>query len=301
MLADQVHVGETRQRRKVRRFRVADEREVPVGPRAGDVGDQFAVEPVCDGSVVADVQWAARFASGRRDAGEVIDVGGIADQDNAILLPGKPGLQSARRRNDDIGHGDQRVLLREHGRSVGGEAGVLVHAVVYDRHPQQVAEGERERSPERELHQRHGTADGVATEFEGDDPGQLPRERGVERVPIRIQLRRPGERQFDDPGVQFPALGDPREGHAQVEDRVTRCSEFTRDLLRPLKPEVPVNDREHEERVVANPRLVLRGSRQRPLARGRQRTRFELWPAKDVGRTHGRRVQFDFVGVPFVA
>ena len=194
--------GDVRQRRQAGEVGApgrAHQHEVPVRPAAGELLDQLGVEPVGDRPVVAhrhppllrDRSIGPRRDRGRprRDLDEVLEVAGVAQQQDVVVLALAGAHQEVRGGEHQPGALQQVGLARHHLRPVAGEPGVVVHAVV-DQRPGQLARGAPgEPAPERQLHQgdRRPQAGVAAQDVEAGE--QLGLAGGVERVGVDVQPR----------------------------------------------------------------------------------------------------------------
>jgi hypothetical protein len=153
-------------------------------------------------------------------------------------------------RENEVRIRDQAALVVHGRRAVGPEARVLVEAVVDEPPAASRAETPGQRLPERVLHEEDRVLDALV----GSDPQE--RVLGLlERIvlePARVDVQRGDAGNGDVEDVLRQARDarlavEPEKRGAQVEDAMAVRREAREQLLRPLEPEVPVDDREGDQ------------------------------------------------------
>jgi hypothetical protein len=148
---------------------------------------------------------------------------------------------------------------------------VLVEAVVDETPAAPLAQPARERLPERVLDEEDGVLDALVRRDAEQRLLGLAKRLPVEPGRVEVDVGLPGQPDVEDvPGESGDArvAVEPEERGAQVEDPVAVGGEPREELLRPLEPKGPVDDREGDQVEAPLGGAARRRGRCRGLAQG---------------------------------
>lgn len=265
----------------------SDEQKGPVRMARGGLAQQVEIKPRRDRAKVSNDGAVDGWQVGRdlfRWSREMCKVSGVGDPPDGLRGKGQLLLEGAGGHDQSIGVFGETSFQKGHGRVIGLESLVVVHAIV-ENSPTALAQGESGFRPERQLYDGGCGRDPFA-------PGQFP-QRSDQRFPIRVAQRIGidvawrGHPRLDpkdivlDPrelrggsGVQMSAFDHGSE--VDPEDSMAASSERPHQLLGPLEAKIPVDDRKAQDVDVCGEGVEI--------ARGVEQALFGRYPRWRFGR-----------------
>ena len=227
----------------------AHQDKIPVWKPMRRLNDQFDVEPVGDGAQIPRNRAPGCVSRNFRALAEIVDLPRVSDQQV------RHGFcddfrQRGRGGHYKVGPFQQARFFFDHTGAVGGESGVVVHAVI-DR--QATRYRFRQRAPERKIDDGHRV-------FQTPSVDQ-PAYRVRQKIPLRVCQQvlidvwmsagygKSHERHVGCRRLQDVEFGHFRrfEGRGQIEDAMPPQRKLPGELLRTLKTVVPVDHRKDQD------------------------------------------------------
>ena len=208
--------------------------------------NQLQVEPLGDGAVVPDDPPSQRVPiHALLSSGEMLVVGCVADQHPVPGMRGHCFIQPGGGDDGEVGLFQQPFFQLQQGPGAGAEALVVIHAVIDE---SAVREHRGRSEPEGMLHQRYDLA---AVRPIQDLTRALPEaghDAGIRRIGVNIQCSPGKELYLEQPARVIQRFGLKtgsfviHQVRRNVKHPPARCSQGKGHLLRPLVPEMPIDD-----------------------------------------------------------